>query len=115
MIAAAHNSLRELCARQNPAYRLIRHFVLHFPLGSAPFKRLANSAKAAKTNPGLSDGCAPGSQHLGYGPGLGDAAARREGSFPVEDFAQRSQTQRGSLHAQWFEEALRGLAIAVDA
>ena len=26
MIAAAHNSPRELCARQNPAYRLARHF-----------------------------------------------------------------------------------------
>src|SRR5215831_2107411 len=26
MIAAAHDSLRELCVRQNPAYRLIRYF-----------------------------------------------------------------------------------------
>src|SRR6266851_8408437 len=57
--------------------------------------------------------CAPRTEHLSDGPCLSNTAVRRERRVPVEDLAQGSQSVRGNLLAQRFQEAQRSFTIFV--
>src|SRR5207302_4559382 len=57
----------------------------------------------------------PRPQDFGDCPGLRDAAARRERSIAIENFAERAEAARVNLAAERLEEALCRFAVAVHA
>src|SRR5260370_29310727 len=57
----------------------------------------------------------PRPQNFRNGPGLRDAAARREGRVAIENFAERAEAVRMNLAAERLEETQRRLAVVVDA
>jgi len=57
----------------------------------------------------------PSAQDFGDGPGLSDAAARRERAIAVKNLAEGPQTVRMELLAKGLEETQRFLAVTVHA
>src|SRR5260370_41892521 len=56
----------------------------------------------------------PRPQNFRNGPGLRDAAARRERRVAIENFAERAEAVRMNLAAERLGETRRRLAVRVD-